>query len=164
MFASFPELIAGYHVFLRFSMPRHPPYTLSSLTTFIDHRLLRPSFASPGSQAPASTCVLAETAGGRAGNGTYDRYCNRSPKKMLDRFLPTVQNVPDAETLFRPDGKTKTKRAGIAEVYTYIETLNLNLLLSKSPPRDPSIPQLSPQSGKHHKTARQTRVSLSPQG
>ena len=38
LFASFPELIAGYHVFRRLSMPRHPPYTLSSLTTFIDHR------------------------------------------------------------------------------------------------------------------------------
>ena len=38
MFASFPELIAGYHVFRRLSMPRHPPCTLSSLTTFIDHR------------------------------------------------------------------------------------------------------------------------------
>ena len=37
-FASFPEHIAGYHVFHRLSMPRHPPYTLSSLTTFIDHR------------------------------------------------------------------------------------------------------------------------------
>ena len=37
-FASFPELIAGYHVFRRFSMPRHPPCTLKSLTTFIDHR------------------------------------------------------------------------------------------------------------------------------
>jgi hypothetical protein len=37
-FASFPEHIAGYHVLLRFSMPRHPPYTLKSLTTFIDHR------------------------------------------------------------------------------------------------------------------------------
>ena|SRR5689334_15986551 len=37
-FASFPRLIAGYHVFRRLSMPRHPPYTLSSLTTFIDHR------------------------------------------------------------------------------------------------------------------------------
>ena len=38
LFASFPELIAGYHVFRRLSMPRHPPHTLSSLTTFIDHR------------------------------------------------------------------------------------------------------------------------------
>ena len=38
-FASFPELIAGYHVFRRLSMPRHPPYTLSSLTTFIEHYL-----------------------------------------------------------------------------------------------------------------------------
>ena len=36
-FASFPELIAGCHVFHRLSMPRHPPYTLNSLTTFIDH-------------------------------------------------------------------------------------------------------------------------------
>ena len=37
LFASFPELIAGYHVFRRLSMPRHPPYTLKSLITFIDH-------------------------------------------------------------------------------------------------------------------------------
>src|SRR5438477_8704039 len=37
-FASFPELIAGYNVLRRLSMPRQPPYTLSSLTTFIDHR------------------------------------------------------------------------------------------------------------------------------
>ena len=37
-FASFPEHIAGYHVFRRLLMPRHPPCTLSSLTTFIDHR------------------------------------------------------------------------------------------------------------------------------
>ena len=37
-FASFPGLIAGYHVFRRLSMPRHPPCTLSSLTTFTDHR------------------------------------------------------------------------------------------------------------------------------
>ena len=35
-FASSPELIAGYHVFHRLSMPRHPPYTLNSLITFID--------------------------------------------------------------------------------------------------------------------------------
>ena len=34
LFASFPELIAGCRVFLRLSMPRHPPYTLSSLTKF----------------------------------------------------------------------------------------------------------------------------------
>ncbi len=37
-FAGFPQLIAGYHVFRRLSMPRHPPSTLSSLTTFTDHR------------------------------------------------------------------------------------------------------------------------------
>ena len=38
LFASFPEHIAGYHVLRRLSMPRHPPCTLSSLITFIDHR------------------------------------------------------------------------------------------------------------------------------
>ena len=38
LFASFPRLIAGCHVFHRLSMPRHPPYTLSNLATFIDHR------------------------------------------------------------------------------------------------------------------------------
>src|SRR5687768_18394137 len=37
-FASFPKLIAGYHVFRRLSMPRHPPCTLSSLTTFTEGR------------------------------------------------------------------------------------------------------------------------------
>ena len=31
LFASFPEHIAGYHVFRRLSMPRHPPYTLGKL-------------------------------------------------------------------------------------------------------------------------------------
>ena len=40
-FASFPELIAGYNVLHRLSMPRHPPHTLKSLTTFIDHRHAR---------------------------------------------------------------------------------------------------------------------------
>jgi hypothetical protein len=37
-FASSPELFAGYHVLHRLSMPRHPPYTLMSLITSIDHR------------------------------------------------------------------------------------------------------------------------------
>ena len=36
LFASSPELIAGYHVLHRLSMPRHPPYTLSSLTISIN--------------------------------------------------------------------------------------------------------------------------------
>ena len=31
-FASSPKLIAGYHVFLRLSSPRHPPHALSHLT------------------------------------------------------------------------------------------------------------------------------------
>src|SRR3954453_21092545 len=38
LFARSPELFAGCRVLRRFSMPRHPPYTLKSLTTFTDHR------------------------------------------------------------------------------------------------------------------------------
>jgi hypothetical protein len=41
-FASSPELFAGCRVLRRLSMPRHPPYTLNRLTTFIDHRLTSP--------------------------------------------------------------------------------------------------------------------------
>jgi hypothetical protein len=54
-FASFPEHIAGYHVFRRLSMPRHPPYTLSSLTTFIDHRHRRAVRNGRRSQQPSDT-------------------------------------------------------------------------------------------------------------
>jgi hypothetical protein len=45
LFASFSGLIAGFHVFRRLSMPRHPPYALSNLTTFIDHRGRKLRFA-----------------------------------------------------------------------------------------------------------------------
>jgi hypothetical protein len=38
LFARSPELIAGCRVLRRLSMPRHPPYTLKSLTTVTDHR------------------------------------------------------------------------------------------------------------------------------
>ena len=38
LFAGSPTLIAGCRVLRRLSMPRHPPYTLKSLTTFTDHR------------------------------------------------------------------------------------------------------------------------------
>ena len=39
LFASSPEHIGGYTVLHRLCMPRHPPYTLSSLTTLIKDRL-----------------------------------------------------------------------------------------------------------------------------
>ena len=38
LFARSPTLIAGCRVLRRLSMPRHPPYTLKSLTTVTDHR------------------------------------------------------------------------------------------------------------------------------
>ena len=56
LFASFPEHIAGYHVFRRLLMPRHPPYTLSSLTTFIDHRRV-PRTSLTGTSEPAGRAV-----------------------------------------------------------------------------------------------------------
>src|SRR5678815_1047778 len=43
LFASFPELIAGCRVFLRLSMPRHPPYTLGKLD-LLDRGSIHASF------------------------------------------------------------------------------------------------------------------------
>jgi hypothetical protein len=40
-FASFPKLFAGCRVLHRLSIPRHPPYTLHSLTIFIERRRQR---------------------------------------------------------------------------------------------------------------------------
>ena len=63
LFASFPEHFAGYHVLRRLSMPRHPPCTLSSLTTFIDHR----------HDSPREELTPRRVSSGRAGNGTDNR-------------------------------------------------------------------------------------------
>jgi hypothetical protein len=64
-FAGFPQLIAGYHVLRRLSMPRHPPCTLSSLTTFTDHRPRRAGMSgrdvrSDSHTPPTGTVVLTE--------------------------------------------------------------------------------------------------------
>jgi hypothetical protein len=90
LFASFPEHIAGYHVLHRLSMPRHPPDTLSSLTTFIDHR----------HDPSGEELALGGITGGRAGNGTNDQqlghfgdacFAGTRPiaKKVLDDSHPT---------------------------------------------------------------------------
>jgi hypothetical protein len=50
LFTSFPELIAGFHVLHRLSIPRHPPYTLKSLTIIIDHRHNRAGYNSCSSK------------------------------------------------------------------------------------------------------------------
>ena len=62
LFAGFPRLIAGYHVFRRLSMPRHPPCTLSSLTTFIDHRPY------PGRASPYERPIMGQINTRRASN------------------------------------------------------------------------------------------------
>ena len=76
LFASFPEHIAGYHVFRRLLMPRHPPCTLSSLTTFIDHR--HDQLEEELTPEPVIS--------GRADNGTNDQYC---VLKFCHRMKPT---------------------------------------------------------------------------
>ena len=78
LFASFPEHIAGYHVFRRFSMPRHPPCTLKNLTTFIDHRRSgcprQPPVACEGDRHfPADARSPAGRAGGRYRRSITDR-------------------------------------------------------------------------------------------
>jgi hypothetical protein len=52
-FASFPKLIAGCRVLHRLSIPRHPPYTLCSLTIFIECRRQRACRRGAGQRAPA---------------------------------------------------------------------------------------------------------------
>ena len=47
LFASFPELIAGCRVFLRLSMPRHPPCTLSKLDLLDRGSILVPQAFQP---------------------------------------------------------------------------------------------------------------------
>ncbi len=52
LFARSPELIAGCRVLRRLSMPRHPPYTLKSLTTVTDHRHRQGVAVTRASQSP----------------------------------------------------------------------------------------------------------------
>ena len=84
-FASFPELIAGYHVFRRLSMPRHPPYTLRSLTTFIDHRH-GPGRRSPSRRSPVKTSRPPTTADPAPPAGVPDgRYERPITDRSFDR-------------------------------------------------------------------------------
>src|SRR5687768_12308139 len=80
-FASFPQLIAGYHVFRRLSMPRHPPCTLSNLTTFTDARV---NWANSHA-SPTRTDM-----GTEAGKGHFHRIrCSTiAPTSLPVRLLP----------------------------------------------------------------------------
>lgn len=129
MFASFPEHIAGYHVFRRLSMPRHPPYTLSSLTTFIDHRL-------PAGRAAAISSTARE------------KIDNVPPEMPLHfryrqkRYSTTsVRNRPCLHP--SPDGKTKKHWTEVAEVYFAINLephihFSKSLLPGKIPDKNPA--------------------------
>ena len=115
-FASFPEHIAGYHVLLRFSMPRHPPYTLKSLTTFIDHRhaaSLRPSEPKPCGPA------------GRAERPTARTGTARS---ITDQQSPKRCSTTSARQKDQSSGGGSTLAgADIAEVSSFQMNLLLNL-------------------------------------
>ena len=77
-------------------MPRHPPDTLSSLTTFIDHR----------HDPSGEELALGEVTSGRAGNGTNDQqkvtcgnacFAGTRPiaKKVLDDSHPRKDDRGD---------------------------------------------------------------------
>jgi hypothetical protein len=105
-FASFPELIAGYHVFRRFSMPRHPPCTLKNLTTFIDHRRsgcpqLPPIACEGDRHVAADARSPAGRAGGRYRRSITDRsrrakFRPSHAKKGARRHLPDYALKSDA--------------------------------------------------------------------
>src|SRR5215208_6079349 len=93
LFASFPELIAGCRVFLRLSMPRHPPYTLGKLD-LLDR---------------GSITIALQTG-------------KSALQKQIHPFTRTVYFANRCSSDARSDGKTMKKRsfkAGIAEVTYY---------------------------------------------
>src|SRR5215212_10697526 len=92
LFASFPELIAGCRVFLRLSMPRHPPYTLGKLD-LLDR-----------------------------GSITSAEQAKSPHYKSIHPFTRTVYFANRCSSDAYSDGKTMKKRsfkAGIAEVTYY---------------------------------------------
>ena len=86
-FASSPELIAGCRVLHRFSMPRHPPYTLKSLTTFTDHR--HPSIAD--FRLPNADC--SDTQHPNPGQRKIDRACHDGSPGYVPRTDRSRINV-----------------------------------------------------------------------
>ena len=113
LFAGFPRLIAGYHVFRRLSMPRHPPYTLSSLTTFIDHRqrktTVSPASSKVGTNHHRQPRRLSVNPSGRA--GTVAATDSKSPNpKWISLHpepkppKPTATLINNGSILFRQKG------------------------------------------------------------
>ncbi len=97
LFASFPELIAGCRVFLRLSMPRHPPYTLGKLDL-----LDRGSIVVPQAFQPAILQISPSAM--------------QTGKSALQTEGLLRQQVLERCPLRRKDQKTIFQKAGIAEV------------------------------------------------
>ncbi len=95
-------------------MPRHPPYTLSSLTTFIDHRhgtcdmrlLIAIEELTHADQQPP----LSNSSSGRAGNGTNDQQMDHFGDACFAGTRPIRQK---GARRLPPD--RKTKMGGVAE-------------------------------------------------
>ena len=111
LFASFPELIAGYHVFRRLSMPRHPPYTLSSLTTFIDHCLRNFSARTIYTGGPIKTALTPLSPGRACPKTEQTTDKDQIRQKGARRLLPeTGQHAPISRR------KNQNQWAEVAEV------------------------------------------------
>lgn len=119
-FAGSPKHIAGYHVFRRLSMPRHPPYTLSSLITFIDHR-------HPRSSLGTTTWVLPR-AGENGRQPTYMGYPTSS-----DRPTDNESLSPKRCSAFPTPTEKPKSWGGNAEFLLLKETLNLYSLVKDQP-------------------------------
>ena len=157
-FASSPELIAGCRVLRRLSMPRHPPYTLNSLTTFIDHRL-----------DPGQNRTNTSTGGAASDHASRRKGARRHPPYGKTILLAPRGGDHHAEQCRggrRGFGRPVPSAALRGSQAGQPITLNLVIHLSKSEPVFCSVrhaSEISPESmtdaGNKRRTSRRTRVS-----
>ena len=100
LFVNYPRLIADLHAFHRLLMPRHPPYTLNSLTTNIQ---LFPSRQPEGQQAWREPFIL------QSQSFKNDRHC-----------VQTTYNDILLNSIFRHVCQTYTRRFGYPQRYSRV--------------------------------------------
>ena len=108
MFGTSPRLIAAYHVLRRLSAPKHPPHTLSSLTTEFGLRgevYLCPSlarYAAPSREDARGLALVIRLGSRRCGNPCSD---------VKDRLGPALQVLRNPRGRDRARGPGDTRRA-----------------------------------------------------
>src|SRR5215208_4783101 len=109
LFASFPELIAGCRVFLRLSMPRHPPYTLGKLDPLDRGSTHATSISSFTRRSPSRDST------------SFSRSLLR--QQVLERCPPKTKRpeIHNPVSLRQKSHEPRIKTAGIAKV-TLIRT------------------------------------------